>query len=616
MLLDEGLRELTALEAEVGELREALLRAESAKRDEIGAVDPSHRRSAANLVHYVELRSHDVRRLQGRLAALGLSSLGRCEPYVLATIEAVLGVLARLAGREPLPAVAGIALADGQRLLDGNADRLLGPAPAGRSTRIMVTLPTEAADDAELVAGFVANGMDVARVNCAHDEAQEWARMIAHVRSSRDVDGQRCRVAMDLGGPKLRTGPLQPGPRALRISPARDNLGRVRAPALVWLTGAGELVRAGDAGRPITAVPVDDMGWVERRRLGDRIELWDSRGARRRWEVIEVAADGCVASTEETTYVITGLKLVCRSPEGEDAVAVGELPEVEQVHRVHLGDRVVLSRSLAPSAPTAGGSVHYIGCSLPEAFQHARPGEWVWLDDGKLGGRIDRVTDDEIALMVTDVRPGGAKLKAGKGINLPDTDLHLAALGAKDLQDLVFVARNADLVSLSFVRHPRDVEQLQGELARLGAGDVGIVLKIENVAAFENLPSLLLTAMRSPRVGVMIARGDLAVEVGFERLAEVQEEIMWICEAGHVPVIWATQVLDTLARKGQPSRAEVTDAATAVRAECVMLNKGPYVTDAITVLDSILTRMQDHQDKKRSLLRQLHAWDQPAQPQC
>jgi pyruvate kinase len=116
------------------------------------------------------------------------------------------------------------------------------------------------------------------------------------------------------------------------------------------------------------------------------------------------------------------------------------------------------------------------------------------------------------------------------------------------------------VVNLSFVRHPADVDQLQTELERRDAADVGIVLKIENAAAFEHLPELLLTAMRSRKIGVMIARGDLAVEVGFERLAEVQEEILWACEAAHVPVIWATQVLDNLARTGQPSRAEITDA--------------------------------------------------------
>ena len=101
------------------------------------------------------------------------------------------------------------------------------------------------------------------------------------------------------------------------------------------------------------------------------------------------------------------------------------------------------------------------------------------------------------------------------------------------------------------------------------------MLKIETQAAFNRLPMLLLAAMRHPPVAVMVARGDLGVEVGFERLSEVQEEILWLCEAAHVPVIWATQVLESLAKGGMPSRAEVTDAAMGSRAECVMLNKGP-----------------------------------------
>ena len=104
----------------------------------------------------------------------------------------------------------------------------------------------------------------------------------------------------------------------------------------------------------------------------------------------------------------------------------------------------------------------------------------------------------------------------------------------------------------------------------------------------------------------MIARGDLAVECGFERLAEIQEEILWICEAAHVPVIWATQVLETLAKEGMPSRAEITDAAMGERAECVMLNKGPHIREALRVLDDILQRMQSHHSKNRSMLRELH----------
>jgi pyruvate kinase len=142
-------------------------------------------------------------------------------------------------------------------------------------------------------------------------------------------------------------------------------------------------------------------------------------------------------------------------------------------------------------------------------------------------------------------------------------------------------------------------------LSPLGDAQPAIVLKIETRRGFENLPAILLEAMKAPRCAVMIARGDLAVECGFERLAEVQEEILWLCEAGHVPVIWATQVLETLAKQGQPSRAEVSDAAMAHRAECVMLNKGPYIVQAVRVLDDILRRMHGHQSKKRSMLREL-----------
>jgi pyruvate kinase len=111
-------------------------------------------------------------------------------------------------------------------------------------------------------------------------------------------------------------------------------------------------------------------------------------------------------------------------------------------------------------------------------FDQARPGERVWLDDGKIGGVIVRVTSDEIDVRVTDVRPGGVNLKAGKGINFPDTDLRLDALTGKDLDDLDFVARHADMVNLSFVRHPADVEQLHTELERRDAGDVGIAFRL------------------------------------------------------------------------------------------------------------------------------------------
>jgi pyruvate kinase len=107
----------------------------------------------------------------------------------------------------------------------------------------------------------------------------------------------------------------------------------------------------------------------------------------------------------------------------------------------------------------------------------------------------------------------------------------------------------------------------------------------------------------------MIARGDLAIECGWVRLAEIQEEMLWICEAAHVPVIWATQVLEGAAKKGTPTRAEITDAAMSQRADCVMLNKGPNILGAIHTLDKILRKMQRHHAKKSARLVRLSISD-------
>jgi pyruvate kinase len=218
---------------------------------------------------------------------------------------------------------------------------------------------------------------------------------------------------------------------------------------------------------------------------------------------------------------------------------------------------------------------------------------------------IREISPDWFGVEITSAAGGTAKLRSEKGINLPDTDLRLPALTEKDKEDLKFIAKNADMVALSFVQRPEDVDELISELKRLNAEHLGVVLKIETQRAFANLPRLLLTALQTPPVAVMVARGDLGVEVGFERLSEVQEEVLWLCEAAHVPVIWATQVLESLAKIGLPSRAEVTDAAMGSRAECVMLNKGPYIRWALEFLSDVLPRMQAYLVKKNATLRRL-----------
>jgi pyruvate kinase len=212
------------------------------------------------------------------------------------------------------------------------------------------------------------------------------------------------------------------------------------------------------------------------------------------------------------------------------------------------------------------------------------------------------VERDRITVEITRAKPGGTKLRAHKGLNLPETSLGLFGLTDKDREDLRFVASHADGVNVSFVNHPDDVEDLLDEMESVGGEHLGLILKIETRLGFRHLPGILLAAMEWPRVGVMIARGDLAVEGGWTHLAQIQEEILCVCEAAHVPVVWATQVLDRLAKQGLPTRSEISDVMMAERAECVMLNKGPYITRAIRTLDSILKSMQDYQRKKSTLL--------------
>jgi len=152
---------------------------------------------------------------------------------------------------------------------------------------------------------------------------------------------------------------------------------------------------------------------------------------------------------------------------------------------------------------------------------------------------------------------------------------------------------------------------LQDELAKRRPDDwrsVSLILKIETAKAVRNLPDIVVAAAGRQPTAIMIARGDLAVEIGFGRMAEMQEEILWIGEAAQVPVIWATQVLEHLIQKGTPSRGEMTDAAMAARAECVMLNKGPYLFEALDDLDGLLGRMEQHQYKKTPRLRRLRSW--------
>jgi len=615
--LDKSL--LQQLSDELASLCSDMLELESSLLKRPLGLHEAHCRSARNLAHYLALRRHDVRKLQADLALLGLSSLGRTESHVFNAVQTVHRVLNVLLGSEnslPSPAEPAVEIGEGAQLLEANTDALLGPPPPGRKVRIMVTMASDAATDYDLVRDLVRNGMDCMRINCAHDNPQAWLGMICNLQKAREETGRGCRILMDVAGPKLRTGPIEPGPAVVKCRPRRDLYGRVIVPARLWLTpeDAPEPAPGPAAARlPLPA------GFVRSLRVGDKLRLRDARKAQRTLRVTHLRNWSCWAEARQTIYFAPGLELLrfSRSKSGKfvaqkkKPARLGKLPALPQTLLLKEGDTLILTRSAEIGRPAiydkAGQLVApaQIGVSIPQILEQAKPGEPVWFDDGKIGGIIRAVDAASVSVEITQARPEGEKLAAEKGINLPETRIDIPPLTADDFEALKFIVQHADLVGYSFVRTDSDVRQLLDHLTSLGGQRLGLILKIETRKAFDNLPKLILAAMRARSFGIMIARGDLAVECGYQRLAEVQEEILWFCEAAHVPVIWATQVLETLAKKGMPSRSEITDAAMGERAECVMLNKGPYAVATVRVLADILKRMQAHQEKKRSMLRQL-----------
>jgi pyruvate kinase len=478
--------------AEVLALRTSIAEAANETIARFGLREGEGHEAMTNLAHYLALRRHDVRALQRQLMWHGLSSLGRAEGRVLPVFDAVLAALAAMAGKpSPFPAPTEEAFFSGEALLAEATDTLFGPPPAHRRSRIMVTLPSEAATDPTFVLDLTRRGMDTARINCAHDDSKAWRSMASHVRAAGEHVGRRPTVLMDIAGPKIRTGAvLAPDKKAT--------------------------LQTGDAFRLVAEGPPRD---------GDDIKF----------------------------------------------SAAVSLPEM--VNRLSVGDRL-----------------RY--------------------DDGKLDGIVESVANGEAIIRVTRAKAGGAKLKPEKGINLPDTALGLSPLTTKDEDDLATVIECADMIGYSFVSCPEDIDILEEALARHRVKDrpLGLVAKIETPDAVKNLPGLIARASAKRPFGVMIARGDLAAEIGFERTAEMQEEILWICEAASIPAIWATQVLEDLVSGGVPSRGEMTDAAMAARAECVMLNKGPAVGAAVELLDRLLARMDAHVRKKTPMLRALQSW--------
>lgn len=475
-------------------IRDSLLQVEDENKELLEKLHPNYKYNALNFLRYLKFRTYDLTEIQSDLTALGISSLSHAERHVLANIENILYLLCSHInipfkgkyefGHHP------INYKESANCLRENTLRLFGNHINKQG--VMVTLPSEGLD-VDFLASLLEAGMNIARINCSHDNLEVWKIMIDNLQKATDITRLHCSVYMDLSGPKIRIANIY----GKNVSKKKD----------------------------YKKVNIDD--------------------------------------------IILVVKSAENSLENEDYKAV-------------------------------------VICTIPSVIDDAQVGQSILFDDGKIDGKIEEKTENTLKVRIVNTNPKGGKLKKEKGINLPDTHLSLPSLTEEDINNLDFICANADIVGFSFVRNPEDVEQLQNELKKRNKLDIGMVLKIENREAFQNSPSLILKAMESSNIGIMTARGDLAVELGVERLSEVQEEIMWLCESALIPNIWATQVLESLAKKGIASRAEVTDAAMSVRTECIMLNKGPYIVKALKTLKAILNLMEKHQSKKQGTLRSLN----------
>lgn len=279
----------------------------------------------------------------------------------------------------------------------------------------------------------------------------------------------------------------------------------------------------------------------------------------------------------------------------------------ERPNRLQVGDRLRLTPRPIPA--TAAG-LPVVAVSLPQVVAGLAVGAPVWIDGGKIRGRVAAIEGVDRIVEIVGARRKGAKLKLEKGVSFPGVPLDLPPLSEDDLAALPIVAECADMIGFSFVQRPRDIVALDRALAaaRPGGPAIPLVLKIETLEAVRNLPRLIVQAAGSRPTAAMLARGDLALELGHLRLAEIQEEILRLCEAARIPVVWATQALDDLVKEGLPSQAETTDAAMAQRAECVMLNTGPHVVEAIGFLCELTGRTSRHPAEKAAKLAPLHSW--------
>lgn len=582
--------------------------------------DSPRSQSLLNLNQYMLLRKQDRTLLQEKLFILSLSSLGRSYAHVAASIDTLYDQLSSSLGRKEISKKLmrefhHLSIADAIKIASHNSKALFGGRTSSKlsrqSTAVMVTLPSHAAEyGGILIRQLADSGVNVFRINTAHDDITVWKAMadvIGTINAQRDSQ-DKIKIFVDLAGPKIRTGAIREADIPIRIGSNK----RIKE----------VVIRCGDTH---TQAEQTDPGTLEKipaqicvdkksfKKIAKEkyVRIIDANRKKALITVGEVTKNHAKGFIDKRVFVNKKTKLIC----SDTTCKILNLQVQKDPIRLFIDDLLIITE-----ADTVGRSaitdehntlLHptLIGCTLKGMLSSLKEGEHVFIDDGKIGLKVLENHIDSITCKVILSKAGGTLLKEEKGINFPDTYIQTPAFTEADRAHALAVLEFADSLSLSFCQSADDVRDLQHLLQEWGKGDIGIIAKIETRQAVTKMPEILKQLLESEKSGVMIARGDLAIEVGFENMAYIQEALLDICDAAHLPVIWATQVLESKMKNNLPSRAEVTDAAMAGRAECVMLNKGAFAIDTIDVLTRILNDMHTVSKKNRQLLKKETLWE-------
>jgi pyruvate kinase len=254
---------------------------------------------------------------------------------------------------------------------------------------------------------------------------------------------------------------------------------------------------------------------------------------------------------------------------------------------VETGDRVVFTTEKIEE-----GTADHVYMNYQSFPKDVKAGERILLDDGKLIFEV--VSTDGQSEVIASVVQGGP-LKSNKGVNLPNTEVSLPALTEKDVKDAVFaIEQEVDWIALSFVRHKEDLLDLKKLIKKHGSYEIPIISKIEKPQALDNIDEII-----NHSNGLMVARGDLGVEVPAEGVPLIQKNLVIKAKAARIPVIIATQMMESMIDGLTPSRAEVNDVANSVidGADAVMLSGetsvGKYPVEVIQTMRKIVIRVEN-----------------------